>query len=196
MHVSVLLVLGTLVTCCTLVDSFFLNKDNCKKGKCAGKAFDIGTHICCVDQLYERKTWTECCCGWKVLDTTKEKCCNDFVIRLEDKCLADPVKHEQRAPVEQEEQAAVEQEEQAAVEQEEQAAVEQEKQAAVEQEEQAAVEQEEQAAVEQEEQAAVEQAAVEQEEQAAVEQEEQSPVEQEEQAPVEQDEEETIDTDV
>ncbi|KAI0240240.1 hypothetical protein LSAT2_009069 [Lamellibrachia satsuma] len=95
MHVGVLLALGTVVAGCVLVDGFSLwGKENYKNGKCAGQDFDMGTHICCVDQLYERKTWNECCCGYKVLDTAIEKCCNNFVIQLADKCLHDPVKQE------------------------------------------------------------------------------------------------------
>ncbi|KAK2171323.1 hypothetical protein NP493_1078g00024 [Ridgeia piscesae] len=96
MHVTVILLLGSLVASSTFVDGFFLWGESCDippTGHCNGKEFNFREHLCCGDQLYPRVTWTESCCSWKMLDLTKEKCCHDFVIPLEEKCLPDPVKH-------------------------------------------------------------------------------------------------------
>ncbi|KAI0240241.1 hypothetical protein LSAT2_009070 [Lamellibrachia satsuma] len=97
MHSGVVLVLGTLVASSAFVDGFTLwggNDDTVPKGRCAGKEFNFRRELCCGGQLYPRETGTESCCGYKLLDTVEEKCCNGFVIEFHDRCLIHPVKHD------------------------------------------------------------------------------------------------------
>ncbi|KAI0240247.1 hypothetical protein LSAT2_009076 [Lamellibrachia satsuma] len=60
--------------------------------QCDDKEFDFRRELCCGDQLYPRETGNESCCGWKLLDYTKEICCNEFVIDKLDKCDGNPLK--------------------------------------------------------------------------------------------------------
>ena len=58
-------------------------------GTCNGKEFDIAKERCCGNELYPVKTGSESCCGWKLLDSTTEQCCHDFVIEIHEQCNYD-----------------------------------------------------------------------------------------------------------
>ena len=56
---------------------------------CGEARYNPKKEICCsaeVFELYERKTGTEGCCGWRLLDTAIEQCCHGRVIQKEDTC--------------------------------------------------------------------------------------------------------------
>ena len=56
--------------------------------KCFDKEYNNKTHICCLDEVYERQTLTrtEACCDYRHYDTTIEQCCYLRVIMKEEPC--------------------------------------------------------------------------------------------------------------
>ena len=56
--------------------------------RCFDKEYDNKTHICCLDEVYERQTLTrtEACCDYRLYDTTIEQCCHLVVIMTDEPC--------------------------------------------------------------------------------------------------------------
>ncbi|KAK2146509.1 hypothetical protein NP493_3651g00000 [Ridgeia piscesae] len=97
MHIGKFVALGMMIALSANVDGFDL-RNLLNQGpkpifkKCNGQEFNFRTQLCCIDQLYPRVTGTDCCCGYKLLDTATEKCCHGFVIPFHEKCHANPLK--------------------------------------------------------------------------------------------------------
>ncbi|KAK2171329.1 hypothetical protein NP493_1078g01034 [Ridgeia piscesae] len=57
---------------------------------CGHTDYERSEQICCDEQLYDKKTGAEECCGYKVFDSNLMKCCNKmngkWVIRKSDSC--------------------------------------------------------------------------------------------------------------
>ena len=65
-----------------------VTKEKVKLLRCYGTEYDGCKQICCGNQVYDRTTGDEGCCGWKMFFTDTEICCpGNKIIMMGEKCV-------------------------------------------------------------------------------------------------------------
>ncbi|KAI0240248.1 hypothetical protein LSAT2_009077, partial [Lamellibrachia satsuma] len=88
---GIFLAVGILLANFTFIEAFFLSdrETTTKKppSRCYGTEYNSCKQICCGNQVYERSRGDEGCCGWKLINTDREICCdNSYIIMKEEEC--------------------------------------------------------------------------------------------------------------
>ncbi|KAI0240239.1 hypothetical protein LSAT2_009068 [Lamellibrachia satsuma] len=89
MQFVISLALGSFLLSSVVIDAFLWSKTEPKPELklCGVNGYDPLTHICCVDQVYNRKKATEECCDYKVFDVAIEQCCYKMIIMKNERCF-------------------------------------------------------------------------------------------------------------